>query len=264
VSALDLVLFGLDADGARRALAAGIRSFIVDWEDRGKIERQRSFDTEVDPGTPEDLGRIAGIGADAVWCRLNAMGPWTPAEVDTAVARGASLLLLPMVRRAAEVERFLGLVAGRVRAGILVETDEAVRCAGDLARLPLDAVYVGLNDLAISRGYRSLFEAVLDGTVEAVRRAFPEVRFGFAGVTTVDRGHPVPCPMLLQEMERLGCGFSFLRRSFRRDVAGRDPGAEIARIHGCWAGLAARTPAERERDRAALCERIHRLVERPA
>jgi len=261
---LDLVLFSRDPEDARRAFAAGVDAFIVDWEERGKQERQRDADTEIAPGTRADLEQIVrrGPAGAPVWCRVNGAERPGREEVEAAVAAGAACVLLPMVREPGQVRSFLDLLRGRARAGILVETDEAVRRLGELARLPVDVVFVGLNDLAISRGYASLFEALADGTVERVREAFPRARFGFGGVTTVDGGAPIPFLELLAEMERVGGDFSFLRRSFRRDVAGRDMAAEIARIREAWTRLRARRPTDRDRDRRALCERIASLPER--
>ena len=81
-------------------------------------------------------------------------------------------------------------------------------------------MYVGLNDLAIERRSASIFEAITDGTVDRLREIF-SVPFGFGGLTLPDRGHPVPCRLLINEMVRLNCHFSFLRRSFHRDIRGR-------------------------------------------
>jgi hypothetical protein len=252
VTPLELVLFAVDPVVAARSLAAGITSFIVDWEHRGKERRQLGADTEVNRDTPEDLAVMRSVAGAAVYCRLNALGPWTAAEVETACAIGAGLVLLPMVRSAAEVERFLGLVAGRCRAGILVETDEACRDAETLAELPLDLVYVGLNDLAICRGYTNIFAPLADGTLQRLRKTFARVPFGFGGLTVVDGGQPVPCRLLHAEMARLDCSFTFLRRSFRRDISGRDLRREVARIHAAWDTLHARARAEVERDRRDL------------
>jgi len=111
---------------------------------------------------------------------------------------------------------------------------------------------VGLNDLAISRGSRTIFDAVVDGTVERLRKTFSETAFGFGGLTCIDRGEPIPCRLLLGEMVRLGADFSFLRRSFKRDIVGRDWGAEIQRLRRGEERLAQRTADEIADDRAAL------------
>jgi len=253
---LDLILFAASADLVRQGLAAGIGALIVDWEWRGKEERQAGSDTEINRDTPEDLARLAALGVPRRLCRINRVGPWTPEEVEAALASGATRILVPMVETPREVESVLGRVAGRCEVGILVETERGVAAAGELARLAPASVYLGLNDLAISRGAQSIFEALTDGTVERVRAAFGDLPFGFGGVTVVDRGEPVAAPLLLAEMARVGCSFSFLRRSFRRDIRGRDWPAEVGRIRDLWQGLLRRTDAEVESDRRALAAAV--------
>jgi hypothetical protein len=110
---------------------------------------------------------------------------------------------------------------------------------------------VGLNDLAIDRGERNIFRAVLDGTVERVRRHF-SIPFGFGGLTLPERGDPIPCRLLMGEMIRLGCNFSFLRRSFFRDTGGEDLPRHVSRIHEALRAAEGRSVEEIERDRAAL------------
>lgn len=257
---LDLVFFEHRPEPMRLARAAGIRTFMVDWERHGKEARQKNSSTEIDPGTRESLSEASLLPGARVYCRINGYGPWTTDEVEAAVEGNAESVFLPMVRTPQEVESFLGLLDGRCRAGILVETLEAVENVKDIASLPVDRVYVGLNDLAIQRGAPSIFDAVADGTVDRVRESFAGRDFGFGGVTAADAGHPVPCVLLLGEMERLGCGFSFCRRSFKRDMAGRDMGKEISRLGEFWDSLAARSSAERSRDRRLFMERLRASI----
>jgi hypothetical protein len=256
---IELFLFENDAAAAPAAIAAGIRHFLVDWETLDKADRQRGFDTEIRPGTLEDLRGLAAVPGAEVWCRLNHHGPHTAAEVERAVAAGARGLFLPMVTARAEVEDLLRRIDGRCQAGILVETLEACAAARSLAELPLQRVYFGLNDFAISRGGGSIFRAVRDGTVARVREWFREAAFGFGGMTAVGGGSPVPAELLLQEMARLDCRYTFLRRSFRRDVTTRDPAEVVGGIQRAWERLRSRDPAVVRADRHALEARLDAL-----
>ena len=76
---------------------------------------------------------------------------------------------------------------------------------------------------------QNLFMAVVDGTVERVRK-HSRVPFGFAGLALPECGSPIPCQLLIGELARLNCHFSFLRRSFYRDTRGRDLPREVPRI----------------------------------
>lgn len=253
------MLFETTAVGAREMLPAEIRNFLVDWECHGKAERQFSYDTEIAPVGTDELAAIAAVPETSAWCRINRLGPKTADEVERALASGATGLFLPMVTAPDEVECFLRHVNGRCRTGILVETISALACVRDLAALPLDRAYFGLNDFAISRGGGSIFRAVLDGSVERAREAFAGVDFGFGGITAIDAGAPVPCARLVEEMARLDCSFSFLRRSFRRDVPHVGAAALVAGVQDYWQHCRRREAVAIEHDRRSL-QRVLREV----
>ncbi len=250
---IDALVFSTDPVFAGAAVQAGAAGVIVDWERRGKRERQAGFDTQVNADTADDLTRVRAATAGPVLCRVNGWGPGSEEEIDLALALGADELLLPMVRRPEEVDAALAAVADRCRLGILVETTEAVRRAGELLRRPVSRVYVGLNDLMIDRGDRTVFAALVDGTVDRVRAATPAgLPFGVAGLTLPERGHPVPCRLVAAELARLDASFTFLRRSFHSDVAGRDLAVELPRVVGAVADARRRPAHQQAADRAEL------------
>jgi HpcH/HpaI aldolase/citrate lyase family len=255
-----LLLFSTDEALVRRAVAAGVGGIVIDWEFRGKHRRQAEADTEINQDTPDDLRRIRSATAAPIICRINGVSETTPEEVETAIDCGATEILVPMVRSAAEVETVLDLAAGRCGVGMLIETTAAVARAGSFTGLPLTRIYAGLNDLAIERRSPSLFDAVADGTVERLRRA-STVPFGFGGLTVPDRGHPVPCRLLMGEMARLGCGFSFLRRSFHRDVRDRPAAEAIGAIRRELDALGRRGEDEVDSDHRLLVEAIDGAVD---
>lgn len=256
---LDLVLFETRREAAALAIAAGIDGLIVDLEHAGKHRRQEGADTEINGNSPSDLDHGRELGARLRYCRVEGPGAWRDAEVEEVLERGATHLLLPMVDHPRQVEALLARVEGRAEVGILVETVAAVAAAAELARLPIFGAFVGLNDLAIERRSRSLFAALADGTVERVRAAFAGREFGFAGVTAIDRGEPVPARLLISEMARLGATFSFLRRSFRRDLVGRDMAVEVGRLRAAWDELTRRGAEEVEADRRELAACLAQL-----
>lgn len=249
---LELMLFESTAQSAKAVMPAGIRQFIIDWEHVGKVERQNGFDTEIAPLGPVELADVARLPGASAWCRINRDRPQMPEEVEAALAAGAHGIFLPMVTAPHEVERFLRAVNGRCQVGILVETVHAMVCVRGLAELPLDRVYFGLNDFAISRGGGSIFRAVFDGSVERAREAFGGTPFGFGGVTAIDGGTPVPCARLVEEMARLDCQFSFMRRSFRRDVQRVGAARLTDDVQAFWQQCLQRSATEVARDRRSL------------
>jgi hypothetical protein len=261
MSDFSLALFSTDTSVVGAATAAGVEMIVVDWEFRGKSARQAGADTEINSDTAEDLRRVRAATAATVVCRVNQSGDWTAEEVDLAIDCGADEILLPMVRTAAEVEHLLRIVDGRCKAGILIETLDAAACAADIATLPLSRVYFGLHDFAIDCRSSNIFLPMIDGTIERTRAHF-DVPFGFGGLTLPDRGAPIPSTLLLGEMIRLGCSFSFLRRSFHRDLVSTTMADGIARIRSAVRDARARSAAAIERDRRALEMHVRAWPER--
>jgi hypothetical protein len=243
----DLMLFSTDPDWIALNVSAGVSAIVVDWERNGKFERQAGADTQIGTDTIEDLTRVRDATSACIICRINSFGEHTPAEIENAVSAGADEILLPMVTEAEQVERTIDLARDRCGVGVLIETEEAIGNADAIGKLPITRAYVGLNDLSIARGTPSIFNALVDGTVSDLRPHFP-MPFGFGGLTLPERGEPVPCRLLMSIMAGNDASFSFLRRSYHRDMKGRDPHVEIPRILASLESAARRTEREIARD----------------
>lgn len=252
---MDLFLFSVDPDLVHATVAAGAAGVVVDWERRGKARRQRGEGTQINGDTAADLTRVRRATDGAVLCRVNGYGPWTAAEVEAALDRGADELLLPMVTSLEQVQRTLDLVAGRCGLGVLVETCAGVELAPALGAMPLSRLYVGLNDLRIDLGSDQLFRPLVDGTVDAIR-AVTSVPFGVAGLTRPDAGSPVPSRLLAAELARLDASFTFLRRSFIADVDRRDVAFEVPRILESVAAARRQRPEQVAADHVALARAV--------
>jgi hypothetical protein len=246
-----LMLFSTEPEWIQRNVAAGVAGIIVDWERNGKIERQAGADTQIGTDTLEDLVRVRQSTDARVVFRINSLGPETPYELEVAISAGADEILLPMVVNADDVARTIDLSRDRCGVGVLIETEEAIADAASIGRLPITRAYVGLNDLAIARGTPSIFNALVDGTVTSLRAHFT-MPFGFGGLTVPEGGEPVPCRVLMSIMAGNKASFSFLRRSYHRDMKGRDPMIEVPRIMAAIESAARRTEREIARDMQEL------------
>ncbi|HEB95564.1 MAG TPA: aldolase [Sedimenticola thiotaurini] len=260
MSPLELLLFTTDPAFARRAEQAGIDGFIVDWECKGKGDRQRGFDMEVNADTPEDVAMVAQAVERPVIVRINGPGDHTPGEIELALDCGAGGLMLPMATDAGQVARFLDQVAGRARTIVQVETQPLVEDLDRFATLGWDAAYIGLHDLMLSRSADSMWRALLDGTVERIFRTLSGRDVGFAGATVIGGGHPIRFTQILQELSRLGARLTFLRRSFKREIEDREMGAEIAAVRAAWEACNARGAAAVASDREVLYRYLRQLV----
>ncbi len=256
---LQLLCFCTDASAARAVIGGGAAALVIDWERGDKRRRQDGHDTQISTDTPEDLARVRAATAAPIVCRINGVGPDTAAEVERAIELGADEILVPMIRGLDDVERVLERVDERVGVGVLIETEDAVADAAQIATAPLCRIYVGLNDLRIERGLPTIFDPFLDGTLAAVREAVGDIPFGVGGLTVPGAGAPVPAELLMGEILRLRCDFTFLRRSFWR-AAGNEPAAAIAAIHGAIANAAQRSPEQVASDRAAFARAVTPLL----
>ncbi len=252
-SPLSLFLFTQDVTLATRAAAAGVDGLVIDWERAGKTERQSGYSTQINLDTIDDLMRLRrALPAMPIIVRVDSAPDTIGEQIDRAISGGATLLMQPMARTARDVEWFLRRVDGRADTIVQIETDELARTSADLGTLPWHSAYIGLNDLAISRGGGCIFDAFVDGTVENIFEALPGRRIGVGGATTVVGGRPLPFPLLLTEMARLGCAFTFLRRSFLREIMDRDMASELTAIASLWSSLTRRGSAAIASDRAAF------------
>jgi hypothetical protein len=258
IPAFELLLFSTDPEFIIRAMAGGVRAVIVDLETRGKERRQAGFDTQINQDSFADIRAVKHTTGARVIARINGYWDGIAAEVQHALDHGADELLLPMVRTVVEVERTLEIVRQRCPLGILVETMDAVRISPQLSALPLSRVYVGLNDLAIDRKIQNIFMSVADGTLDEVRGGFHQP-FGFAGLTLPDAGSPLPCRLLISENARLRSAFTFLRRSFIRDTAGKDLAVETPKLLEALSAASSRSGEELERDHRELIAAVSRL-----
>ena len=233
---------------------------VVDWEVLDPVRSAGQSHSALGPpigsDSEADLRRAVELSAVPVICRINRWSRESTSEIDRAVGSGASEILLPMVRTPREVELALKAVAERADLGVMVETPDAICCARELGQLPLRRVFVGLMDLALELGSRSLFDPLVDGTVERLRAEI-ELSFGCAGLTLPGHGRPVPSRLVAAELVRLGCDFSFLRRSFLADMSDR-PARDIAAIRRMLRELEARGADEIERDRRTFVEVVRR------
>jgi 2-keto-3-deoxy-L-rhamnonate aldolase RhmA len=253
-----LLLFSTHVPFVIAAVSAGVDGIVIDWERLGKHERQAGADTQIGGDTLEDLQRVRASTDALIVCRLNAFSPTTIVEVEAAAQADADEVLLPMVRSPDEVKAVLDYAAGRSRVGIMVETVAAVERVKALTSLPISRVLIGLNDLAIERNSGSIFAAVADGTVEKICRAVT-APVAFGALTIPSEGRPIPCRLLIAEMMRLHCGFGILRRSFHRDIQGRDVAVEIPRLRSSLEDARRRAPHAIERDHQHLLADIELL-----
>jgi hypothetical protein len=163
-----------------------------------------------------------------------------------------------------DARKFLALVGGRVPVILREETRAALENIAAFARLEgVEALHLGLNDLAIEYGYPFLFQVVAAGLVDTAfahaRAANPHLPLGFGGVGRLD-ATPVSGRLVLAEHQRLGSAAVILSRVFHGDSQslqevrrkGIDLRRQIGDLRAALSLLSRRTAAEVATDHQAF------------
>jgi len=216
-SNFELFAFYSNARTLDKLIEANIDGIVVDWENKGKSNRQDLYNTQVNEHTAKDLEIVGKKGVKNLICRINGPEYWSKEEIDLAIELGVSELLVPMIKSVDEVKFVLDCVKNRVKISLMLETNEALRIIEQLDKMPVHRFFVGLNDLSIQRSSRNIFFPFVDGTIDVLRPKISK-KFGIAGLTHPLAGDPVPCSLLIKQMKRYDASFGFLRRSFYKDL----------------------------------------------
>ncbi len=252
------------------AQANGVQRVWVDLETLGKEERQKGRNTVKSNHSVQDVRAIRPLlTRSQLLVRVNPWNSASPAEVDAVIDAGADLVMLPMWKTAAEVERFLSAVHGRARTTLLLETREAEACLDEVLALGgIDEIHIGLNDLHISYGLDFMFELLSNGTVERICQKIADrgIPYGFGGIAKIGDG-AVPAEKIILEHYRLGSSRAILSRTFC-DNARITSLEEIERVFRlnmkalrAFEEYAAQAPAEAfERNRQELDEAVARVA----
>lgn len=202
---------------ADAAESAGVNRIFLDMEYLGKADRQAGLDTVKNHHTIADVNKIATtLKKSELLVRVNPLNSGSQEEINSVIDAGADIIMLPMWKSAAEVEKFACLVGGRAKTVLLLETKEACGCLEDALSIgAADEIHIGLNDLRLSLKKRYIFESLADGTVESlVNRIRPfGIPYGFGGFGMIGEGD-VPAQLLVAEHYRLGSSMAILSRSF--------------------------------------------------
>lgn len=260
---LDLIQITNDPAFARRCDALDGMRLFVDLERLGKAQRQAGRNTFISTHQVDDVGRVkAQLRRSRLMVRVNPLNAGTREEVEAVLAQGADMLMLPMFESAGQLHAFLAIVDGRAPVSALLENAGALSTISDWIAAPgLSEVFVGLNDLHLSLGRRFMFEPLAEGTVDrvgAMARA-RGIAFGFGGIARLEEGL-LPGRDVLAEHLRIGSGSVILSRTFHRSDSKHSFEDEVAALRATESALAARTPAQVQRDGARIAQAIRDIA----
>lgn len=265
MSDFKLMILASTPEDALSAQEAGVDRIFYDLEYIGKSERQRGRDTVKYHNDINDIPKLRKvIGSSKLLVRTNPIHPYTASEVEKAIEFGADILMLPMVMDKHDVETYVGLVKGRARICIMIETAASMTRLDDIIAVPgVDEVFVGLNDLHISLGLSFLFEPLAGGLLDYIankchRKGMP---FGFGGIARIGDGI-LPADMILGEHVRLGSTSVILSRTFKGGDSplAIDFAAEVGKVRARYEELQSWSSEQFDENRQNVKNIVNKIV----
>ena len=273
---LNLMYITRSPEIARIAEKSGVDWIFVDMEFIGKELRQGGLDTVQNHHTVEDVASIkAALKHAKLLVRVNPIHdkmidyPSSLDEINSVIAAGADIVMLPFFKTVEEVEQFVKFVDGRARVCLLVETPEAAVLLDDIVEVPgIDMIHFGLNDMHLALGMKFMFQLLADGSVDKWTNIVgrKSIKYGFGGLASLDGG-AVPGRMILKEHYRLGSQMVILSRAFCNTdkITAKAEVSEIFRI-----GISDIRELEKEMDNMtqdefiinhkSVCDAVDRIV----
>lgn len=215
--ALKLLYITNQGNIAQIAQASGVDRIFIDLETKGKAERQGHVDSVKSNHSIEDIKELRKVvSCSEILVRINPIDDESDEEIEAVIDSGADIIMLPMFKTVVDVERFIGIVDGRAKTMLLLETREAVDNMKEILSLSgIDEIHIGLNDLHLAYKKKFMFELYIDGTVEKIVRELKKHKYpyGIGGIARIGFGM-VPAEYIITELYKLGATGAILSRSF--------------------------------------------------
>ncbi len=268
--ALTLMYITNSPEVAVIAQECGVNRIWIDLETLGKEFRQKNFDSVKSHHSVEDIKKIKPLLVSSeMLVRVNPWNENSAEEIDSVIAAGADLVMLPMWEDVGTVKDFVQAVNKRAKTVLLLETRGAEACLDEVLKLSgIDEIHIGLNDLHIQYGMKFMFELLANGTVDKLCKkiAGAGLPYGFGGIARIGYGD-VPAELVISEHYRLGSTRAILSRSFcnngsfddSEEVASRFK-KEMNRIRDYESKVERFDSHEFERNRLRLIEGVAKVV----
>ena len=169
----------------------GVDRIFIDLEKNGKKERQGHLDTWISSHTFGDITKIKETDPNIhIMTRINPIYNNTKDEIDEAIDRGSSSIMLPMFSSLDEIGEFYELIQDRCIATPLFETKNSIELLPEmLKKISIKELHIGLNDLHLDFGMRFMFEILEKDILERSCSILKEQRipFGIGGIARSER-----------------------------------------------------------------------------
>ena len=214
-----LTLLTNDPELARRADAGGVNRIGLDFEQLGKAERQAQLNTWISDHQFDQLESIRSVLKNArMFVRTNPIHAGLKQEIESFIAAGAQVLMLPMFHSARNAAQFVDCIEGRAEVSLLVETPVSAMRIHDIVRVKgIDEIHIGLNDMHLGMGLRSHFEVLVSDFMVTLSQVVRDagIAFGFGGIGRVgDSRLPIPSDLVYAQYPLLKADRALVSRVF--------------------------------------------------
>lgn len=275
--ALKLFYITNNPEIAKIAQMVGVDRIFIDMEYIGKDLRQGGMDTVQNHHTITDIANVRKyLNKSQLLVRINPIHDatmdyeGTEDEVNRTIDAGADVIMLPMYKTTADVERFLKAVNGQVRTLLLNETPEACQIIDDILKIKeVDEIHIGLNDLHLALKKKFMFQLLADGTVDSLANKINKSGkvFGFGGIARLGYGI-LPAERIIIEHYRLGSKMAILSRSFcnvekidNLDIIRKIFSEEVVKIRTAEEIFKTYTPEQFEENHRIVKDLVNQIVE---
>ena len=198
-------------------LENGVNRIFLDLEKIGKIERQGHLNTWITDHQETDIIRLRNcLPKGKLIVRLNPWNSKSISEIEFAINNGADFLMLPMIKSYDEISSFSSAVSNQIPIIPLIETAESLDLIPKIIKLQgVKELYIGLNDLRLSLGYKFIFEPLVYNLLENPSKIlnYENIPWGFGGIARIGQGL-IPAELIIGEHVRLGSNRLILSRTF--------------------------------------------------
>lgn len=217
-NALPLCLISNKPSLVLQADKAKIARIMIDLEVMGKAKRQVRKNLFIANHKEKDIPVIKKTLTSAkIMVRVNSLHAESKKEIDQVISAGADIVMLPNFQNAMQVQTFVDYVANRASISLLLETKEALQNIHSILSINgIDEIHVGLNDLCLSLGNITIFDVIINGTLEKLSHIISEknIEFGFGGVAPVSiKNYPINPELIIAEQMRLRSRLAIFSRS---------------------------------------------------
>ena len=197
---------------------AGVQQIMVDLENIGKSDRQKSTNAVINYHQVSDIVRIKShVNKAKIICRINGFYAGTFNEIDSAIEAGADSIMIPMIRNLNDFTAIVEYVGERVKILPLIETPYSLLKIDEILSIcKPEQIHFGLNDLSIGFGLSNIFEIFLSKPFKDIVLSCAEKLdiVGVGGVGNMHHKYTISPEYILNEHKLMGSNCVILSRAF--------------------------------------------------